>query len=292
MSDAVNEASGLMFWRDQALPFIEGRSVRDGRKVNYARHWHETFSIGLISRGRCQYVNGRTTQQASVGTVVLMNPGDAHSCNPVHGEPWSYRMLYIDIPWLHETRDGMDVDGSRCFAPFSALSSTQPELYERLNGLFDLLIDPQSDSLEKESAAVSFMEWVQLLLGTKQPSSPSVIPRLARAADFIRDNRTRSLKLKDICVAAELSPSHLIRAFKQTYGLTPHAYQLNCRIELCRSRLRAGHPIADVAFEAGFSDQAHFQRTFKRFVAATPGQYQRRLTRRGPFGSMGISFNT
>jgi|SRR5581483_10109117 len=286
------EASGLIFWRDKALPFVEARFVRDGRKVSYARHWHETFSIGSISRGRCNYLNGRKTQHASVGTVVLMNPGDAHSCNPVQGEPWSYRMLYIDIPWLRETCSGVDGDGSPGFAPFSMISSTQPGLYDRLNGLCDLLIDPRSNPLEKESAVLSFMDLVQVRLGTKQPSTPSVIPRLARAADFIRDNRTRSLKLQDICVAADLSPSHLIRAFKQHYGLTPHAYQLNCRIELCRSRLRAGHSIADVALEAGFADQAHFQRTFKRFVAATPGQYQRRLTRRGTFGSMGISFNT
>jgi AraC-like DNA-binding protein len=278
MSDAAIEVSGLKFWRDQALPFIEARSVGDGRKVCYARHWHETFSIGLISRGRCNYVNGRKTQQASVGTVVLMNPGDVHACNPVRDEPWSYRMLYIDTAWLCETRDVVDVEGRGCFAPFAAISSTQPELYERLNGLFDRLVDAQVDSLEKESVVVSFMDLVRLRLGGKQPSAASVVPRLARAAEFIRGNRTRPLKLKDICAAAGLSPSHLIRAFKQAYGLTPHAYQLNCRIELCRSRLRAGRSLAEVALEAGFSDQAHFQRTFKRFVAATPGQYQRRLT--------------
>jgi AraC-like DNA-binding protein len=69
----------------------------------------------------------------------------------------------------------------------------------------------------------------------------------------------------------------LIRAFKQEHGLTPHAYQLNCRIEFCRSQLRAGHSIAEVALAAGFSDQAHFQRSFKKFVAATPGQYQARF---------------
>jgi AraC-like DNA-binding protein len=84
----------------------------------------------------------------------------------------------------------------------------------------------------------------------------------------------RPLKLQDISSAADLSVSYLIRAFKDEYGMTPHAYLTNCRVEFSRARLRKGVPIADVAFEAGFADQAHLQRTFKRVVAATPAQYR------------------
>jgi proline dehydrogenase len=57
-----------MFWRNGALPFIEARLVRDGRKVCYARHWHETFSIGLISSGRCKYLNRAKTETIGAGT--------------------------------------------------------------------------------------------------------------------------------------------------------------------------------------------------------------------------------
>src|SRR5579884_1554403 len=110
-----------MFWRDAGLPFIEARAVEDGRKVRYGRHWHETFSIGLISKGRCNYTNRAESAEVGVGTVVLMNPGDAHACNPVRGEPWSYRMLYIDVPWLCGAGG---IDQSRGFSPFSAVSST------------------------------------------------------------------------------------------------------------------------------------------------------------------------
>ena len=274
MSDSVVDVSGPMFWRDEALPFIEARSVQDGREVCYAKHWHETFSIGLISRGRCNYINRSRTAEACVGTVVLMNPGDVHACNPVHGEPWSYRMLYVDVPWLCEIQAAAGITSNPCFAPFSTIATTQPELYDGLNRLFDTLIDPRIEHLEKQSAAVSFMGLVHLLLGTSRSAHRQTAPRVTRAADFIRQNCTRSLRLEEICAAASLSASHLIRAFKQAHGLTPHAYQLNCRIEFCRAQLRAGHSIADVALAAGFSDQAHFQRSFKKFVAATPGQYQ------------------
>jgi len=270
----VSDSRHPVFWRDEALPFIEARSVRDGREVCYAKHWHETFSIGLISRGRCNYINRGRAKEASAGSVVLMNPGDVHACNPIRGEPWSYRMLYIDVPWLCEIQSAADVSQSGEFVPFAAVATMRPEVYRRLDRLFDLLISPQVEHLEKQSASVAFVEFVQLCLGTSRSIHTVGLPRLARAADFIRQNCTRALRLEDICVAASLSASHLIRAFKAAYGLTPHAYQLNCRIELCRAQLRAGRSIADVASAAGFSDQAHFQRIFKRFVAATPGQYR------------------
>jgi AraC-like DNA-binding protein len=66
----------------------------------------------------------------------------------------------------------------------------------------------------------------------------------------------------------------LIRAFKQHYGMTPHGYLINRRIQFARNQLRQGHLIADVALEAGFADQAHFQRAFKQYLAATPGHYR------------------
>nr|MCS5560208.1 helix-turn-helix domain-containing protein [Marinobacter nauticus] len=54
----------------------------------------------------------------------------------------------------------------------------------------------------------------------------------------------------------------------------PHAYLINRRIQHGQSELKRGVSIADAALNAGFADQAHFQRTFKRVVAATPNQYR------------------
>lgn len=99
--------------------------------------------------------------------------------------------------------------------------------------------------------------------------------RLRRAAEYIDDNFARPLRLGDICAAAQLSESHLIRAFKRYYGLTPHAYLVNRRVQYSRSQLKRGRAISDVALEGGFADQVHLQRVFKRMVAATPAQYRR-----------------
>jgi AraC-like DNA-binding protein len=268
----MSGATEPRFWRDDALPFIEARSVEDGRKVCYAKHAHETFSIGAVSNGQCNYLNGKKVERIGAGIVVLMNPGDVHACNPIGDDPWRYRMLYIDALWVGAIEDDPGVNPRATFVPFAGTVTRRPGLYAGLNRLFELLIDPQVEPLRKESAAVMLVVAVREALGTALTYTTT--PSLARAAEFIRENCTRSLKLQEICTEVGLSASHLIRSFKDVYGLTPHAYQVNCRIEFCRSRLRRGWPIAEVALAAGFSDQAHLQRIFKRVVAATPGQYR------------------
>jgi AraC-like DNA-binding protein len=262
------------FWRHNALPFIEARSIADGREVCYTRHSHEHFSIGAITAGRSTYLHEQSEFQVSAGTVVLMNPGDVHACNPIDDQPWSYLMLYVETPWLTDLQHQLGFGQDQAFRRFSITHLHDADLFAGLKGLYEVLVDDQHDILRKHSAAVEFFTDVQQRLnpGDQPLREPNF--KLERAAEYIRDNCTQLLKLEDICAAAQLSPSYLIRAFKQHYGMTPHAFVLNQRIQFARERLRSGKLIADVALEAGFADQAHFQRVFKQHLAATPGQYR------------------
>jgi len=262
------------FWRDTALPFIEARSIADGRKVCYARHAHEHFSIGAITAGHSTYLHEQAQFRIGAGTVVLMNPGEVHACNPIDDQPWSYLMLYVDTPWLTDLQHQLGFSQDLGFRAFSTPHSDDPELYAGLNRLYEVLVDEQAETLHKHSAAVAFFSDLQQRLNPASRPPRESNQKLQRAADYIRQHCTRSLKLEEICQAAELSPSYLIRAFKQHYGMTPHAFVVNQRVQFAQSRLRDGEPIADVALEAGFADQAHFQRAFKQHLAATPGQYR------------------
>lgn len=267
-------AAAPTFWRDDALPFIEARAIRDGARVCYDKHAHETVSIGAVTGGRSSYLNGSACHRVGAGTVVIMNPNEVHACNPLDDTPWSYRMIHADAGWLTRLQHDLGFSANRDFQPFSTLVSTDAALYAGLNRMYATLVDAGSDTLQRESAAVSFFAALQ---GRLNPA-PTVVReaehRLARAAEYIDDNYTRSLRLADICAAAGLSESYLIRAFKARYGMTPHAYMTNRRVQYSRAQLRRGRRIADIALEAGFSDQAHLQRVFKRMVAATPAQYR------------------
>jgi AraC-like DNA-binding protein len=267
--------TGHHFWRDASLPYIEARAIVDGRKVCYAKHWHETFSIGVIRSGRTDYINQATRQGVGPGSVVLMNPGEVHGCNPIAGEPWSYRMVYVDHAWLGRLQHAWGFSANQDFHPFAATMSTSPALYDGFNRFFDVLTGDAADPLLRQCASVAFFEQFQSSLDPATRTERDANHKLARAAEYISDHCTAALKLEQICAAADLSPSYLIRAFRKQYGMTPHTYLLNCRIQRARDMLKRGGALADVALATGFSDQAHFQRIFKQFLAATPGQYRR-----------------
>jgi AraC-like DNA-binding protein len=103
------------------------------------------------------------------------------------------------------------------------------------------------------------------------PRAPAILQELAAYLDV---HAPEEISLDTLCERSGYSPGHLIRAFKQHFGFTPHAYLINRRIQLGQSELKGGKPIAEAALSTGFSDQPHFQRTFKRLVAATPNQYR------------------
>lgn len=265
------------FWRDPALPFLEARRVMDGRRVCYARHSHATFSIGAITGGHSTYWNQGHEAAVGPGTVVIMNPEEVHACNPIDDRPWSYDMLYLDTAWLAALQHELGAPAHLDLQPFATRSSTRPTLYRRLVRLCDTLFDPDATRLARESEATALVVEMQHRLAPRVTPTREDPRSLRRAADYIAAHCREAIGLDDICRAAGLSRSYLVRRFKAHYGLTPHAFLVDRRIRLGRDQLRRGRPIAEVALNCGFADQAHFQRTFKRLLAATPGQYAQSL---------------
>jgi AraC-like DNA-binding protein len=98
---------------------------------------------------------------------------------------------------------------------------------------------------------------------------------MRRVIDYIHDHLAEAIRLEDLAALADLSPYHLLRAYRATTGLPPHQYQLQLRIRQAKQMLRAGQPIADIAADLGFVDQGHLHHLFRRIVGVTPGQYRR-----------------
>jgi AraC family transcriptional regulator len=76
-------------------------------------------------------------------------------------------------------------------------------------------------------------------------------------------------------------PGYLASAFRRHFGCTIGEFVRRQRIALaCRALTDGDAPLADVAIEAGFADQSHFTRTFKRQLGMTPAAYRKTTTRR------------
>ena len=275
MSRAEKAPDRHSFWHDPALPFIEARAVQDGRHVCYDKHSHPHFSIGAITGGHSHYLNQRSRQEVGPGSLVLMNPEEVHACNPIADQPWSYLMFYLDTDWLRSQQEEAGL-GSE-FRPFDMTASRDPLLYQGLQHLHHQLVQGP-DPLAREVACHLFS---RQLLARLTPARWDDRPpqHLQRAAELMQDDSASPLSLSQLSAVAGLTPSHFVRAFSQHYGMTPHAYLLDRRIRHARTLLKQGQPLAEVALASGFADQAHFQRQFKRRVAATPGQYRTQLAR-------------
>ena len=94
-----------------------------------------------------------------------------------------------------------------------------------------------------------------------------------RIEEFLRGNYTRKLTTLEMAGIAGLSPSHFLRAFRNTFGRPPHQYVVILRIEHALTLLTTTDlPIPDVAFASGFSSQSHLTTTLRQHRKLTPGQ--------------------
>jgi AraC family transcriptional regulator len=97
--------------------------------------------------------------------------------------------------------------------------------------------------------------------------------KLQQVREYINEHLDRDIKLSEIAAIAQMSQYHFLRLFKQSMGVTPHQYILQCRIDKAKYLLRHSQlSIADIAVRVGFCDQSHLTRYFKRIVGVTPKQ--------------------
>lgn len=99
---------------------------------------------------------------------------------------------------------------------------------------------------------------------------------LRHVRDYIHTHLDQELSLDKIAEASGYSPYHFCRLFRQTVGVSPHQYVLQCRIAEARRLLAQPFAsIGEVAYRVGFASQSHFNRHFRRIVGVTPSQYRR-----------------
>ncbi|MHA3902984.1 AraC family transcriptional regulator [Castellaniella sp. WN] len=262
------------FWRDPALSFVESRRACRSRAC-YVPHRHPTFSIGAVDEGRSLFTGAADGPIAlRPGTLVFVPAERVHACNPVPDTAWSYQMLHLDAAWLLAVRKEYARAGSHEAEPVRI--ATSPAIYGHFRRLNALLFS-DADPRDKEAALIEFMGDADAEAGLRieAPIVPSrQAERIRPALDHLRAAPDSDTPLDELARLASMSRYQLIRAFRAATGMTPHAWQLNQRVNLARERIRRGASISEVALLLGFADQAHFQRVFKAYTGVTPGRFR------------------
>lgn len=106
------------------------------------------------------------------------------------------------------------------------------------------------------------------------------LQRMCRVRDLIRDRFAEPITLVDCADEADISPWHLLRSFRATFGETPKELQTRVRLKRARDLLTvSGRSVTEVCFEVGFSSLGTFSTLFKRQTGVSPIEYRRRVRR-------------
>ncbi len=260
------------YWRADGVP-VEAMHAHFTSHV-YHRHSHESYSFGVTESGAQAFTCRHGRHVSAQGMVMAFNPDDPHDGHAAGDGGFTYRMVHI-WPEFFASLTGT----VRPLPLFGSPVLDDPVIARSLRRLHTALTGPASEleRYERLSAAAALL--VRHASGSgpaPDPPGAGSDPGLAaRIRELIHDaGAAADLTAGDLAVAAGCSRYVAYRAFHQAYGLAPSDYQRQLRVRAARRLLSRGVPPAAAAAEAGFADQAHLTRWFRRYYGITPGAYR------------------
>ena len=246
---------------------------------SYSKHAHEEYSLGVTLQGRQDFFCQNAFHKSSSGNVLLFNPEDVHDGHSGGEQALKYKMLYV------HPDEFRPLFRSLGYQKNSVLRLNQPMvdnpiLRHQILRLSSTLQQSNYSKMEFESGLFQIAQSLVVMsgnfdLGTQ--NSKRVDKLLLRARDYILASLEHNISIDDIANVANMSKFHFIRQFRQQFGITPHQYVLSCRVNLARRIIESGKSLNQAAFEAGFADDSHLNRHFKRIYGLTPKRFQKQL---------------
>jgi AraC-like DNA-binding protein len=236
----------------------------------FSRHRHDTYAIGLTDSGVQSFGYRGATHSSTPGEVVVLHPDEPHDGFAGTDAGFGYRILYADPAQLQEALRA--VTGRYCALPFLRLPVVKSE---RLRGIVESGFDCAAEPLAIESILLRLAECLLSESGGHISKPRLDIVAIERARQLLDGAVERIVRSAELEAASGLPRFELARQFRARHGTSPYRYSLMRRLAFVRERLGSGRPMADLALEAAFADQAHFTRQFKRAFGLTPSRYAR-----------------
>ena len=231
----------------------------------------QTFTITSIDTGASVWRIGATDRITHEGGIRLKPPG-AHFRTVSVEQPSAMTVLRIDSARLSR------LGPSSVQQAFSAAQLESPVLLRRFLAL------RTADSIEEALVHLLVELTRSAGLSAHAEGRAGLRTDVARVRTILDQHSCHGFRLEELAQLANLHPVSLVRLFRQEYGLPPHAYLIERRIEAAQSLLASGKSPCEVALSVGFCDQSHLHRHFKRRTGLTPDEFrhQEQLPRPGP----------
>jgi AraC family transcriptional regulator len=228
-------------------------------------HRHENTWLGFVVKGSVfETCGGREIECQPLALMVRM-AGEAHS--DLAGKTGG-RALTVELkkPLLQLLDDCVVIQRRNEFQG-GRLPSLMTRLYNETCQI-DAVSPICIDALVLEMVVEAYRR-------SSVHGGPTPSTSLRQAMELVRARYKESLSLGDVAQQIGIHPVQLARGFRKVYGYSVGEYVRKLRVEFaCRELLDSESPMADVALAAGFCDQAHFCRTFKRLVGINPSEFR------------------
>lgn len=268
-----NLSDDAQMWQVTAFGGLELLRARLA-EFTFSPHAHEEFMIAVTERGNGSPQVWGGVQRVLPGDVFVLNPGEVHSGGPAKGSVWHYRGFYPSPALMR--RAAQELTGAdRGIPQFDEEVFNDPYVVTMLRRAHVAFEEPSS-ALEREARLLEALASLIAHHAVGKLSAQRIGSEhraVKRAREYLETLPYENASLETLAQKAGLSPFHLCRVFRREIGLSPHAYQILVRLRFAKTLLAEGVPISQAAVDAGFFDQAHLTRHFKRVFGVTPGRY-------------------
>ena len=228
-------------------------------------HSHDLPQLCLVRKGTFAEVYDRKAREVGPLSLITRPSGERHAQRFYDSETHCL-IVEVEHGWLERAREPRVLlkDSEAFQGGLSVWLATR--LYREFQ------LTDEASSLAIEGLTLELMAELSrkhVKPGRKPPAW------LKQAKELLHAHFSEALTLDGIAKSVGTHPVHLARVFRQNYHCTIGEYVRKLRIGFaCREISTTNSPLALIASQAGFYDQSHFSRTFKRIIGITPGEYR------------------
>lgn len=233
----------------------------------FSPHRHDTYAIGITLSGVQTFRYRGTRRYCLPGQCHVLHPSEMHDGGAGTAKGFGYKIVYIDPSLVQQALGG------------KALPFVSDPIVEK--SIFQDALPPALWRLEEpldDIAGIEIVTAVADLLdrasrtGTQKQSSLR-LASLLRVRDLIVANPTTRHSIETLEGVSGLDRWVLARQFRAAFGTCPSNFRTMRQVDQARQMIRGGLPLAEAALEAGFADQSHMSRMFKRAYGLTPAKW-------------------
>ncbi|MDC0763691.1 AraC family transcriptional regulator [Brevibacillus sp. AG] len=256
------------------------------------------LSIKTFRKGRAHYKTSKGFFAVEENRYLLLNEGDYTISIDDSEEVESFCIFFKHgfaeeiFQSLKESTDRLLSDPYKDTASigfFEKTYATSHTLASQLTTLKDGLTFLDRESIGYEEQFHQIMRTILLghldvrkeidaLHALRQSTREELYRRVSTAHDYIRAFYDQPIRLDEIAQTACLSPNHLLRAYAQVYGKTPHQHISEYRIQRAKLLLaKLDFSMTDIAFALGFHNPVSFSKMFKQHVGISPLSFRKKV---------------